>query len=264
MSNPARPIVPSSSEAHFAGVRFRSVLILLGLALAGVASLLTSDLNLGPIAEQFGVPLEQLRLLVLLQPAVLVIVAVAVGWRTSRRTGLGLPILDGGVKRVTLAGLRTAGGVAIVGAALLVAYGVMTTRVVPMEGADALSISLLARILYGGITEEVLLRWGLMGLIAWLGLRFVRPAAEAGSTDRTRVLVVANAIAAVLFALGHFPALALVPGATAVHYALSFGVNVIAGLLFGETFRRHGLEYAMLAHAGTHLLAVAAASLVTA
>lgn len=271
-SSPTRRGRTSSPTSTDPGVRLRSVLILLALALAGVASLLTADLNLGPIAEQAGIPLEQVRLLVLIQPAVLVLVATLVGWRTSRRTGLGLPILDGGLRRVTRAGLWTAFAVAVAGAAVLLAYSFLTTRVVPLEGADAISLSLLARLLYGGITEEVLLRWGLMGLLAWLGLRFLRAASSDRSADRsgdrshrrTRILVVANVIAAVVFALGHFPAFALISGATAVHYALSFGANTVVGLLFGETFRRHGLEYAILAHAGTHLLAVAAIPLVAA
>lgn len=72
------------------GVSLRSAAVLLVLALLGVASLLTSDLDLGIVADEVEVAPERLRLLVLIQPAVLSLLAVVVGWRTSRRTGLGV------------------------------------------------------------------------------------------------------------------------------------------------------------------------------
>ena len=238
------------------GVSLRSALVLLVLALLGVVSLLTSDLDLGILADQVEVAPERLRLLVLIQPAILSLLAVVVGWRTSRRTGLGLPILEGGLARVTSRGMAAAGAVALVGGATLLLYGWLTSSVFVLEGAEAISLSLATRLLYGGITEEVLLRWGMMGLFAWLLLRLARRPA-----GRTRDLIlVANVAAAVVFALGHFPAFALVPGAEPVHYLLSFAANTGLGVLFGWLFARHGLEYAILAHAGTHLVAVLAAA----
>lgn len=39
---------------------------------------------------------------------------------------------------------------------------------------------------------------------------------------------------------------------------LSLVTNVAVGVLYGWTFARHGLKYAMVAHAGTHLLVVLA------
>lgn len=232
-------------------VSLRSALILLALALLGVASLLLSDLDLGVLADQVDLAPAQLRLLILVQPAILSLLAVVVGWRTSGRTGLGLPLLEGGLGRVTTGGLAAAGTVALVGAATLLLYAWLTSQVVVMEGAEAISTSLATRLLYGGITEEVLLRWGMMGLFAWLLIRVTRRPA-----GRTRdLIVIANVMAAVLFAVGHFPALSLVPGAEPVHYLLSFVANAGLGVLFGWTFARHGLEYAILAHGGTHLLA---------
>jgi hypothetical protein len=238
------------------GVSLRSAAVLLALALLGVASLLTSELDLGVLADQVEVAPERLRLLVLIQPAVLSLLAVVVGWRTSRRTGLGLPILEGGLARVTSRGLAEAGAVALVGGATLLLYGWLTSRVFVLEGAEAISLSLATRLLYGGITEEVLLRWGLMSLFAWLLIRLARrPAGRARD-----LILAANVAAAVVFALGHFPAFALVPGAEPVHYLLSFVANAGLGVLFGGLFARHGLEYAILAHGGTHLLAVLAAT----
>lgn len=245
-----------SLAAESRPVSLRSALVLLALALIGVASLLTSDLNLAALEAQVELAPAQLRLLVLAQPAVLSVLAVLIGWRTSRRTGLGLPWIEGGLARVSRSGLVTAGGVAVAGAATLLLYGWFTTQVVVLEGAEVIATSLATRLLYGGITEEVLLRWGLMGLFTWLAMRFVPRSAQ----RRGRLLIIANVAAAVVFALGHFPALALVPGAEPVHFLASFVANAGLGVLFGWLFARDGLEYAIVAHAGTHLLAFLAAA----
>lgn len=237
-------------------VSLRAALVLLALSLLGVSSLLLSDLGLGVLADQIELAPEQVRLLVLAQPAILSLLAVVVGWRTSRRTGLRLPLIEGGWAAWSSRGLVTAGVVALVGAVTLLLYGWFTSQVFVLEGAEAISTSLVTRLLYGGITEEVLLRWGLMGLFAWLLIHLLRRPA-----GRTRDLImIANLAAAVLFAVGHFPALALLPGAEPVHYALSFVANAGLGVLFGWTFARHGLEYAFLGHGGTHLLAFLAAT----
>lgn len=260
-SSPSHPSSASVSTPATDRVRsprsLASLALLAVLALVGVASLLTSDLGLAGLAEQAGLSDAQLRLVVLIQPAVLSLVAVLIGWRTSLRTGFRTPILDRGVSGVRAGALGAAAIVAVLAGALLVAYGYLTTEVFVLGAGDDVGTSLATRLLYGGITEEVLLRWGLMGLVAWLLLRFVPNAGSA----RGRWIWTANLIAAVLFALGHFPALALIAGATAIHYLLSFLINVAAGIGFGWTFARYGLEYAILAHAGTHLVAFGAMAL---
>lgn len=227
-----------------------SLLVLAVLALLGVASLLTSDLGLGPIAEQAGIAEDQLRLIVLIQPALLTLIAVFIGWRTSLRTGFRTPILDRGIAGLSRSALVASLLVAVAAGAVLAMYGWLTTEVVVLNVGEGVGLSLLSRILYGGITEEVLLRWGMMGLLAWLLLRFVPGA----SSTRSRWIWTANVIAAVLFAVGHFPALALISGATAVHYVLSFVANTVLGVAYGWTFSRFGLEYALVAHAGTHVV----------
>ncbi len=234
------------------------MLWLCALALLGVISLLASDLDLGTLAEQLDLSPEQLRLIVLVQPAILSIVAVLVGWRTSRRTGLSAPIVERGLGAVELRRLAAAGVVALAGAAVLGLYAYLTSQVFVLEGAGAISTALVTRLLYGGVTEEVLMRWGLMGFLAWVLIRVARrPPGRTGD-----LVAIAIVVAAAVFALAHFPALALVSGAAPVHYLLSFVTNVAVGVLYGWTFARHGLEYAMLAHGGTHLLVMLAPGLV--
>lgn len=110
--------------------------------------------------------------------------------------------------------------------------------------------ALLLGLLYGGVVEEVLLRWGTMSLIA-LGLWRLL-AREAARPPRWCVAV-AVGLAAVLFAASHLPALAagsIAPGAGAVLRTLL--LNVIAGVAFGVLYARRDLVAAMVAHASTH------------
>jgi len=113
-----------------------------------------------------------------------------------------------------------------------------------------------ARLLYGGITEEILLRWGLMTLLAWLPWRFLQRRAGRPSA---KYMAAVTLVAALLFAIGHFPAAAAmgVPFTPAtVGYLLA--ANSVPGLLFGLAYWRWGLESACIAHAGAHLVALAA------
>jgi hypothetical protein len=111
---------------------------------------------------------------------------------------------------------------------------------------------LVARVLYGGITEEVLLRWGFMTALAWLARRLLQRHPGALRPDLAWLAIAASAL---VFGVGHVP--------VAVHLAGSIdpgmvgfvvGLNTAFGCLFGFLFRRWGLESAMIAHAVTHVV----------
>ena len=128
----------------------------------------------------------------------------------------------------------------------------------------------VSHILYGGIVEEIMLRWFNMSLIAWILWKvFGRkaPAAPAGSAAApetpvegpavpVKLLIAANVIAALLFAAGHLPATAhSALGITPVTLFRCLLVNGGYGLLFGRLYRRYGIQYAMLCHALVHVVA---------
>jgi membrane protease YdiL (CAAX protease family) len=111
---------------------------------------------------------------------------------------------------------------------------------------------LLARLLYGGITEEVLIRWGVMTTLTWLMWRLLQ---RPGEAVRPAYVSVAIAASSLLFGLGHLPvAHFLLGGLTPVTLFWVIGANTSFGLLFGWLFWRRGLESAMAAHAMTHLV----------
>ena len=108
---------------------------------------------------------------------------------------------------------------------------------------------ILASVIYGGVIEEVMLRLFAMSLVAFLLQKLFRK-----KTATTGVLIAANVIAALLFAAGHLPTTAALMGITPVILIRCFLLNGGFGLLFGWLYRKFGLRYAMLAHAGCHVV----------
>jgi hypothetical protein len=121
---------------------------------------------------------------------------------------------------------------------------------------DQFTPPLYARILYGGITEEVLLRWGLMTVFTWLTWRFVQR--QSGAV-KVQVVWLAIGASALLFGAGHLPAAHFLIGSLNRQVVFSVvGLNAAFGLLFGWLYWRRGLESAMVAHAMTHLVSYVA------
>ena len=110
---------------------------------------------------------------------------------------------------------------------------------------------LLATVTYGAVIEEVMLRLFWMSLIAFV-IHKIFGRKQDKPTDAT--LIVANVIAAILFAAGHLPATAELLGLTPMIIFRCFLLNGGLGLLFGRLYRKYGLRYSMIAHGGCHIV----------
>lgn len=108
---------------------------------------------------------------------------------------------------------------------------------------------ILGVMILGGIVEEVMLRLFMMSLIAFVLLKIFK---KAENTDK--IFVLANLLSALLFAAGHLPTTAVMLGITPLILFRCFLLNGGLGLAFGWLYRKHGLHYAMIAHAGCHLV----------
>jgi membrane protease YdiL (CAAX protease family) len=224
----------------------------------GVASMLLAPLErLVPIE----MPAMAIRLVSIVQPSVLVLVFAALGLWAGPRLGLDAPAVRAWAERrpifpVLRPQLLPA---ATVGAAVAVVLVLFWLGVSAVPGAadklSILEIPLVTKTLYGGIVEELMLRWGLMSLFAWAVWRLAgRPASAPGWCIWPAIVV-----AAILFAAGHLPMLyLLMPDPPQMLVAMVLAGNSLPGLLFGWLFWRKGLEAAMIAHALAHLFAVAA------
>lgn len=114
--------------------------------------------------------------------------------------------------------------------------------------------SFISSIFYGGVVEEVLMRLFLMSLFAFLLWKiFVRKHDKAHITQS--VFIVANILAAALFAAGHLPATISTFGTlTPIIVFRCFLYNGGLGLVFGGLYHKYGIHYAMFAHAGVHIV----------
>lgn len=243
-------------------------LYLLVAGLAGVLSLLLVPFE--EIAPDTGLSPLVLRGVSIIQPAILMLLFVLVGNALAPRVGLQAPLvqaLAGG--RPGLPVFRSQIGPAIAGAAAVALVLTAYSRIVvpPMlEASESEACArflahgppLVTKLLYGGITEELITRWGLVSLLAWLAWRLTHRRSEVRSGAFWSAIV----IAAVIFAAAHLPllfALLAEPPWWAITAVMTG--NALPGMIFGWLFWKRGIEAAMIAHALAHALATAVQSL---
>ena len=101
------------------------------------------------------------------------------------------------------------------------------------------------------VLEEVMLRLFWMSLVAFLLWKLF---AKNEEKPTVAILMIANVVAAILFAAGHLPATLMMIGSSPMVLIRCFLLNGGFGLLFGYLYRKHGLRYAMLAHGGCHIV----------
>jgi len=235
-------------------------LILFILGFIGILSTLTMKL---PIPDETMELLlekltpEQIKLVILINPAIILIIAIVIGVILHKKVNLRVPIIEKLITRegnwnvlqITKYGIF--GG--IISGILLVLIGFVFQSSLPkefIEIGENIKPSLAARFLYGGITEEILIRFGFMSLIVWIVSKIIK-----GKPDS--IYWIGIFISAIIFALGHFPV-----AYQAVENP-SFGLlsyiligNSIGGLIFGWLYWKKGLESAFIAHIFTHIIMI--------
>lgn len=121
--------------------------------------------------------------------------------------------------------------------------------------AAGLTVSgVIASVLYGGIIEEVMLRLFFMSLIAFVMWKVFYKKYDKENIP-TSVFMIANIVAAIVFAAGHLPATYVIFGSlTPLILARCFLLNGGFGLVFGWLYRKYGIVYAMAGHALFHIV----------
>lgn len=224
------------------------------LAVAGCASL-----ALVPIEDilQIDADPTPLRIAATVQPTLLALVFAAVGVWAAPRIGLDAPVVRAWAEQRPIwpelrAQLPSAILVGLIVAGILLTYVAILRPTEVGQNLLRFAAPLATRLLYGGITEELLMRWGLMTLLVWLAWRVTGRAEPVPNWCCWLGIL----LAALLFALGHLPALSLLaPDPPGWLVALVLVCNFVPGLLFGWLYWRRGLEAAMAAHALAHLFA---------
>lgn len=230
---------------------------LVAMGLLGVAALLLQPVPPALLQAQPGLaqmPVWALKLLVLVNPTLLLFAATLCGALVAHRVGLRSLLAGTADAAGVTKGWAQAAALGLVSGALLVALDMaLAPWVGPFWEQFLRSASqpsprgLLMGVLYGGITEEILMRWGLMSGLAWLIW------ALTGKHRLGPALLVAAVLTALVFGAAHLPALAAQVEVTHAIVARTLVLNGLAALVYAWVFWRYHLEAAMLSHACSHV-----------
>ena len=240
--------------------RFKLALVLFILGFTGVLSLLTAE---------FPLPVEaldilnqnfdnwQIKALLLINPTIFLVLGTILGIMFYKKVGLELPLIEGLVFHKKLPKLYPLLIVGIGGGIFSGLLITITSLIFqPFMAEEFLQINasfhpnLAVRFLYGGITEEIIMRFGIMTFIIWLIFRIYRKLGPA-------VYWVGILISSLIFALLHLPLLfALLSDPTPAVIFYTILANTLGGIVFGLLYWKRGLEMAMLAHMMTHVVLV--------
>ncbi|WP_115712317.1 CPBP family glutamic-type intramembrane protease [Legionella sainthelensi] len=130
-------------------------------------------------------------------------------------------------------------------------YGVMK-RVIDKKSLEIMekihfTLGVDGCVLYGGVVEEIIARWGLMNLTLFFGLLFNKDYV-------TLATWISIFISGLIFALGQLPAYVAAGCTSSRRFLYSFIVlSIYQSFLFGYVFWKYGLITVILAHMLFHL-----------
>jgi hypothetical protein len=190
-----------------------------------------------------------------LQSVLLLMAAVFAGTRLAPRIGLQAPLLSAVLAREpALRLMQSRLWPAIAGAAVGASILLLHASLLPpalREWQQQNALPLIVRVLYGGFTEEILVRWGLMTSLAWLVWRTGK--GEDGVLAPWMAWT-AIAISAIVFGIAHLPAARALLGEPGMQLTgLIVASNTAFGIMAGYLFWRYGLEAAIFAHVFAHI-----------
>lgn len=208
-----------------------------------------------------SLPMPVIQAISLVQSSMILIAMVVVGTWLSPKINLGTPLMDAyflhhawdgsRFKQILFAG--SVGGV-LGGISLILLYQTASPFLPKefIESAQNLSLPFYTKILYGGITEEILMRWGIMSFFVWLFYRVTQ-----GVNSRVHPLnyIIGIILSALIFGAGHLPAASMLsPVVTLPLVAYVILGNGIFGLIAGYLYWKKGLECAVVAHMLAHVV----------
>lgn len=236
-------------------------LTLFALGALGVISMLTVTIPLGNLPKQITDKFtpETIKLLTLINPTMLLLFAVIIGTVLFDKVKLTVPTITNLLKSekgqiIFLEQLKFGIILGLITGILTTTVGLIFKSSLPQEFielGEKIKITTIARFAYGGLTEELLLRFGFMTLIVWIVFKITKQLNS--NTYWTGIF-----LASILFAVGHLPvAFTAVdsPSFSLLSYIL-IG-NSIAGIFFGWLYWKKGLEAAFIGHIFAHVAMLA-------
>jgi|WetSurMetagenome_2_1015567.scaffolds.fasta_scaffold308852_1 hypothetical protein len=237
-------IFDSESSVELKDNRVRSFFFAWIAAFIGILFYMPVILTLIPAKVLLRFSMNTIVMIVVLQSLIVTAILAAIGAYLSPRIGFRAYLVSVHLKEkifwVTLKKQFYFGvPIGLIGAML-------ACLIAPEFISYVSKIPLLARVFYGGLTEEVAMRWCIMTGIVWVLWRIF----QKGSGSPKSVLMYSSILLnQIVFASGHIPALKTA-GVINLYWCV-FTIFLVS-LPWGWLYWKRGLEAAMIAHASFH------------
>lgn len=202
---------------------------------------------------------ETLKVLMLINPAFLLIIALLLGTALYDKVGLKVPSISNLLKiessEITFF-MQLKSGIlfGLIAGTLITLVALIFQSSIPQEFVDIASqikVTPFARFAYGGLTEELLMRFGFMTLMVFIVFKISK-------SLNPSTYWIGIVLAALLFAIGHLPVVfSAVEHPTLALLTYIIVGNSLAGLFFGWLYWKKGLEAAFIAHMFAHVAMMA-------
>ncbi len=237
-------------------IKLGSLLFMVGFA--GIVSLLFTNIPLpteilNNLYKKFSI--IQIKLLILINPTIFLLISIIMGIIFYKKVDFKLPIFEKIVginkdkintKEIIKYGIFSG----ILSGIILSLISVLSLYILGNEYAKISKEfipSFITRILYGGITEELLIRFGIMSFIVWSIYKVFK-------TKNNIIYWTGIIISSIIFGFGHFGIiLNLIPKPSILLLSYILLANSIGGIVFGYVYWKKGLESSMISHIFSHI-----------
>lgn len=237
------------------------IIALFTLYLHTLSSVSTDPSKLEQMSEMgFSGSSEMLALFTIIPTFILLIIALVIGFFIAHKVDLKSAIIHPNAREKSnsewMKGIQLAIIVGLIGGVVLRGFDYLLQSFLPQAVIDLLQpyniLEFILALLYGGIVEELLMRFGFMSLLVFaLWKLFDRKSAKPSNW----IFILAISVAALIFALGHYGPTALATEMTPFIWFRMILLNGLPGFFFGWLYWKHTLELAILAHMVTHVVA---------
>lgn len=235
-------------------------ILMFAFGLLGVISiipLIPKLLALQPEPLAFSIPIIQL--ISTTQSSVFLLAMIWLGAVYSKKVSLSAPAIyalacSGNPFKELRPQIIPALAGGIIGGIFILIFTAVLSAYLPSEflsSAEKFTPPWYTKILYGGITEEILVRWGLMSFFTW---GIYRLSQNDDSEIRSHNYVIAIIISSLIFGILHLPVVfALSSEITTTLIAYIILANSFFGFIAGYLYWKRGLECAIGAHMIAHI-----------
>jgi hypothetical protein len=235
---------------HF--INWKIFFVLLGLAMTSIICVFPYVLSIqGELLSKIGQPIGVIFIAQLVQSLILFFVVIFLGLFFTKKINFQLPLIESIVEKrdykVVLKNIL--GKSVLIGAFTAIIIYVLDTffttkgAVISTHQSYAPVWQKLLAAVYGGTTEEILMRLFLMAFFIWIGMKLFK------QKEPSKIgIIIVIFLVAIIFGLGHLPITASITKITPIVVARAIILNGIGGIVFGWLFWKNGLESAMIAH----------------